>query len=169
MDFRVLEVKSLQRSEHRLQGVKVDQIIRSFRQVDRAMGQLMRKQGDRLGLTPVQMMVLHVLYEEPDLSLNELSERLELGCSTMSGVVKRMVEAGILQRERLEQDQRTIAVRLSERGRALQQQAFGEQSMLTVALGGLRDMPADQIDIMLRIHRTLIEILKREGEKEENE
>lgn len=161
MDFRVLEVKSLQRSEHRLQGVKVDQIIRSFRQVDRAMGQLMRKQGDRLGLTPVQMMVLHVLYEEPDLSLNELSERLELGCSTMSGVVKRMVEAGILQRERLEQDQRTIAVRLSERGRALQQQAFGEQSMLTVALGGLRDMPADQIDIMLRIHRTLIEILKR--------
>ncbi|GEO26926.1 hypothetical protein AAC03nite_27110 [Alicyclobacillus acidoterrestris] len=169
MDFRVLEVQSLQNSEHRLQGLKVDQIIRSFRQVDRAMGQLMRKQGDRLGLTPVQMMVLHVLYEEPDLSLNELSERLELGCSTMSGVVKRMVEAGILQRERLEQDQRTIAVRLSERGRALQQQAFGEQSMLTVALGGLRDMPAEQIDIMLSIHRTLIEILKREGEKEENE
>ena len=42
------------------------------------------------GLTPIQGLVLHALYEEEGLSAGELGKRLSLDSATLSGVLDRM-------------------------------------------------------------------------------
>lgn len=143
--------------------------MRSFRQVNRAMGSMMRLQADDLGITPVQMVILRALENDANLSLSELSERLEIGCSTLSVVVKRMVELGLLRRDRLETDQRTVSIRLTDDGCTLREQAFGESSLLNIALNRFVDLPENKIDSLLEMHKILIEILSLEGEQENDE
>ncbi|HOX16588.1 MAG TPA: MarR family transcriptional regulator, partial [Smithellaceae bacterium] len=46
------------------------------------------------GLTPMQALVLHALYEEEGLSAGELGKRLALDSATLSGVLDRMAESG---------------------------------------------------------------------------
>ena len=48
------------------------------------------------GLTPMQGLVLHALYEEEGLSAGELGKRLGLDSATLSGVLDRMAEGGWL-------------------------------------------------------------------------
>lgn len=162
-------MRKLQSAEERDSSARAAQLIRSFRQVHRSMLKMMRIQADLLDLTPVQMMVLHALSEEPNLSLSDLAERVQLGCSTVSGVVKRLVEAGILERKRLEEDQRTIAIRLTEKGNQLDEQAFGDDSLMSKALRNLLQFPVENIDTLLALHQQLTEILDTEGERKRDE
>lgn len=122
----------------------------------------MRLQGDALGLTPVQMMVIRVLAEESNLSLSELSERIQLGCSTVSGVVKRLVECDVVERDRLDEDQRTVAIRLTDKGRDLQNRAFGDDSLMWKALYNFLQLPEQDITTLLGLHKELIRKLKVE-------
>ena len=155
--------------EHQFSNTKTAELIRSFRQVQRSINHLMRVQADSLDLTPVQMLVLRILQEKPNLSLNELSDRLELGCSTVSGVVKRLVHAGLIERERLEEDQRTIAVRLTSKGRELERLAFGDVSLVSQALLRFSELPEQKIDMLLDLHQQLIQILNAEGDEIKHE
>ncbi|WAH38267.1 MarR family winged helix-turn-helix transcriptional regulator [Alicyclobacillus dauci] len=139
--------------------------MRSFRQVHRAMFHLMRVEADTLGLTPVQIMVIHAIKEEPNISLNELADRLQMGCSTVSGVVKRLVEAKILERERVEEDQRTIAMRLTDKGQDLEEQAYGDDSLISQAVLRFLELPDDDLDRLLQIHQRLIDILRGETDR----
>jgi len=141
---------------------RAKELMHSFRQVDRSITHLMRIQADTLGLTPVQMMVLRTLTEESNLSLTELAERIQLGCSTVCGVVKRLVDAGVIERERLDQDQRTIAIRLTEKGRQLASQAYGDDSLMSKALVRFLQLPEQDIETLLELNQQLIQVLKVE-------
>lgn len=134
-------------------------LMNSYRQVHRTMKQLMRIQGDILGLTPVQMLVVRSLAEETNLSLSDLAERIQLGCSTTSGVVKRLVEAGIVERERLDEDQRTVAIRLTAKGKQLETQTYDDDSLTSKALSRFLQLPAADIETMLRLNRRLLSAL----------
>lgn len=135
------------------------ELMHSLRQVHRSMTALMRLEADKLGLTPVQMLVLRTLADDPGLSLSELSDRLALGCSTVSGVVKRLVEAGLVERERLDEDQRTVAIRLTSRGEQLENVAFGDDSLMSKALLNFLQLPERDVQTLLELHAELIRLL----------
>lgn len=135
------------------------ELMHSLRQVHRAMTALMRLEADKLGLTPVQMLVLRTLADDPGLSLSELAERIALGCSTVSGVVKRLVEAGLVERTRLDEDQRTVAIRLTSQGNELENAAFCEDSLMSKALLKFLQLPEENVQTLLELHTELIRIL----------
>ncbi|MDB5083132.1 MAG: MarR family transcriptional regulator [Bacilli bacterium] len=138
------------------------ELMRSFRQVYRTMTQLMRTQADTVGLTPVQMMVVRTLAEESNLSLSELADRIQLGCSTVSGVVKRLVECEVVERDRLDEDQRTVAIRLTEKGRQIDNQVFDDHSLMSQLLDRFLQFPKQDIQTLLKLHQELIHILNAE-------
>jgi MarR family transcriptional regulator, organic hydroperoxide resistance regulator len=135
------------------------ELLYSFREVHRSMNRLMRIEADRLDLTPVQMLVIRTLAEESNLSLSELAERIQLGCSTVSGVVKRLVDYGVVDRNRLDEDQRTVAIRLTEKGRQLENRVFGDDSRMSKVLTKLLQFPENDIQTLIRLHRELIRML----------
>jgi len=68
------------------------------------------------GLTPMQALVLHALYEEEGLSAGELGKRLALDSATLSGVLDRMAESGWIIKN-VKEDRRALNIRLSDKSR----------------------------------------------------
>ncbi|MBQ6236060.1 MAG: MarR family transcriptional regulator [Clostridia bacterium] len=76
-----------------------------------------------LGLTYTQYLVFLVLWEKDGIPVGELCERLMLDNGTVSPLLKKLEQAGYLERTRSAADDRVVVITLTEAGRALQEQA----------------------------------------------
>ena len=76
-----------------------------------------------LGLTYTQYIVFLVLWEKDGISVGELCERLMLDNGTLSPLLKKMQQAGYIERTRSKQDDRMVLITLTEEGRTLQEKA----------------------------------------------
>jgi DNA-binding MarR family transcriptional regulator len=77
---------------------------------------------DEIGITYPQYLVLHTLWEEDGRTVGGVAERLALESSTVTPLVKRLEAAGFVTRARDTGDERRVAVRLTERGKALREE-----------------------------------------------
>ena len=76
-----------------------------------------------LGLTYTQYIVFLVLWEQDGVSVSEIGERLMLDNGTLSPLLKKMEQAGYIERRRSTADDRVVVITLTEAGRALQEKA----------------------------------------------
>lgn len=83
-----------------------------------------------LGLTYPQYLVMLLLWEQDDRTVNELGHLLQLDSGTLTPLLKRMASQGLLSRERDPQDERRVRLRLTEAGRQLKQSAADIPSTL---------------------------------------
>lgn len=82
---------------------------------------------DRLGLTYPQYLVMLVLWEWHDVApeqptVKALGERLMLDSGTLTPLLKRLQQAGLVQRQRSTQDEREVHLSLTAAGRQLSEQ-----------------------------------------------
>jgi len=73
---------------------------------------------NELGLSSAQLFVLHEVAKTPELSLKELAERTRTDQSSVSVVVTRLCDAGLLVRERAEDDARRLVIKPTRAGRS---------------------------------------------------
>ncbi len=76
-----------------------------------------------LGLTYTQYIVFLVLWEKDGITVGEICDKLLLDNGTLSPLLKKMQQAGYVERKRSEEDDRVVVVTLTEAGRALQEKA----------------------------------------------
>lgn len=67
-----------------------------------------------MGLNSTQMLIVYEVYENQNISLNGLCERLEIPKSTVSRIVDELVKKGVLTREIPEENRRIVKLRVSE-------------------------------------------------------
>jgi len=82
---------------------------------------------DRLGLTYPQYLVMLVLWEWHDVApeqptVKALGKRLMLDSGTLTPLLKRLQQAGLVQRQRSTQDEREVHLSLTAAGRQLSEQ-----------------------------------------------
>ncbi|AFM39786.1 transcriptional regulator [Desulfosporosinus acidiphilus SJ4] len=65
------------------------------------------------GMTVTQMMVMGILSKENTIKITDLSGKLSLSNSTVSGIVDRLENMGLVVRNRSEQDRRVVYVSVS--------------------------------------------------------
>lgn len=78
---------------------------------------------EKMGVTYPQYLVLMVLWEEDGLSVNKIAEKLILKTNTLSPLLKRMEKMELLSRRRSSEDERSVVVQLTERGKQLKREA----------------------------------------------
>jgi DNA-binding MarR family transcriptional regulator len=76
-----------------------------------------------MGLTHPQYLVMLALWQHAPLSVRELSRLLQLDPGTLSPLLKRLESIGYLRRERDPADERSLAITLTDSGRALRARA----------------------------------------------
>jgi DNA-binding MarR family transcriptional regulator len=76
-----------------------------------------------MGLTHPQYLVMLALWQRAPLSVKELSGLLQLDPGTLSPLLKRLEAGGLIRRGRDGDDERVLAVTLTEKGRALRTEA----------------------------------------------
>ena len=76
-----------------------------------------------LGLTYTQYLVFLILWEKDGITVGEICDRLMLDNGTVSPLLKKMQQAGYVDRKRSEDDDRVVIITLTEKGRTLQEKA----------------------------------------------
>jgi DNA-binding MarR family transcriptional regulator len=76
-----------------------------------------------LGLSYGQYLAMLALWERREMTIGELCRSLDLDSGTVSPLMKRLEAAGLVSRERSSEDERTVFVRLTEAGAALEEKA----------------------------------------------
>jgi DNA-binding MarR family transcriptional regulator len=94
-----------------------------------------------LGLTHPQYLVMLALWQHGPLSVKDLSGLLQLDPGTLSPLLKRLEAAGLLRRERDAEDQRNLALALTDKGRALRAEAERIPAGIVERLG----MPVEEL------------------------
>ncbi|WP_267388237.1 MarR family transcriptional regulator [Sphingomonas sp. GC_Shp_3] len=90
---------------------------------------------DGLGLTYPQYLVLNVLWERGTETVGGIAERLALESSTITPLVKRLEQAGLVERRRNPFDERQVVVSPTDAGRAMQERTHCLGAELFAAAG----------------------------------
>ena len=89
---------------------------------------------EEMGLTYPQYLVLLVLWEEDELPVKEIGEKLLLNTNTVTPLLKRMETQGLLLRQRSAEDERRVLVSLTAQGRAMREEAQAIPEKLVAGL-----------------------------------
>ena len=106
-----------------------------------------------LGLTYTQYIVFLVLWEKDGISVSEIGEQLMLDNGTLSPLLKKMEQAGYIERRRSREDDRVVEITLTEEGRALQEKAKDIPSRVA----GCIDLPPEKAQTLYALLYELLE------------
>jgi DNA-binding MarR family transcriptional regulator len=105
-----------------------------------------------LGLTHPQYLVMLALWEFEPVSVKDLSGMLQLDPGTLSPLLKRLEGMGLLRRDRDTRDERALAVALTEKGRALRNEALKVPPAIIDRLGM-------DLDELVQLHDRLTRVI----------
>jgi DNA-binding MarR family transcriptional regulator len=112
-----------------------DQLCFALYAASRAVTARYRPLLDKLGLTYPQYLVMLVLWEQDSISVRDLGIALQLESSTLSPLLKRLEASGLLRRERRRDDERSVAIRLTDTGERMREQAAAVPLAIGDAMG----------------------------------
>jgi DNA-binding MarR family transcriptional regulator len=98
-----------------------------FIRLNRRAGNAIAAELKALGLSIPQFDLLSTLTEREGMSQQELAERLYVTKGNVSGLLDRMVEAGLVERRSIPGDRRSNALYLTPKGRDLANQGIAAQ------------------------------------------
>jgi DNA-binding MarR family transcriptional regulator len=101
---------------------------------------------DEMGITYPQYLVLMVLWENDNLTVNQISEKLLLNTNTISPLLKRMEKSELIERNRSSEDERIVIVNLTETGKQIKDKA--------------KSIPEQLLKILLNENIELSEVLQ---------
>ena len=115
-----------------------------------------------LGLTYTQYLVLLVLWEKDTVTVGEICRKLMLDNGTLSPLLKKMQQAGYVERKRSAEDDRVVVVTLTEEGKALQEKAKDVPGKVA----GCIDLPEEKAK---QLYTLLYELLENQGYGKNND
>lgn len=116
---------------------------------------------DKMGLTYPQYLVLLVLWENDNLTVNQIAKKLILNTNTLSPLLKRMEKNNLLERVQSTKDERVLHIRLKTKGLELKKDAL----CLPEKLGKNLITPNIQLKEIMQLKDTLdewIELLTKQ-------
>ena len=107
---------------------------------------------DELGITYTQYITLMALWEADGMSVGQLGKRLYLDSGTLTPLLKKMEQRGLVERRRDEADERRVCVFLTDEGTALKQRAYD----VPLQVGACMSMDSeDALQLWTLLHKTL--------------
>jgi DNA-binding MarR family transcriptional regulator len=109
-----------------------------------------------LGLSIPQFDLLSTLTEQEGISQSELAEKLYVTKGNVSGLVDRLVQAGLVERRAIAGDRRSYAMHLTPEGRRLAEAGIAAQrDFVASTLGKLKPDDLAELDRLVLLWRDL--------------
>ena len=107
---------------------------------------------DAIDLTYTQYITMMVLWETPSVTSKQIGRRLYLDSGTLTPVLKKLEQKGLIRRRRDESDERNLLVELTAEGEALKEQAVDIPAQIGACI---RLAPEDALQLYTLLHRML--------------
>ncbi|OXS61437.1 DNA-binding MarR family transcriptional regulator [Bacillus sp. V-88] len=129
-----------------------NQICFKIYTAEREITKLYRSLLEEIGVTYPQYLALLVLWEEETISVKELGRKLFLDSGTLTPMLKRMEANGLVERKRSSEDERSVIISLTDKGRGMKEKAECVPTRLLERL----EMDGDELS---KLDQTLTTIL----------
>ena len=122
----------------------------------REMIKLYKPYLDELGLTYTQYITMMVLWEHKAMTVKALGQELYLDSGTLTPLLKKLEEKGLVTRRRSDLDERNLIVTITEKGEAMRDQALHIPAEMTKCI----NLPKEDIRELYRMLHQLLEFVK---------
>ena len=151
-------------SNHVERSDDVGVILDTLRSIVRELRLASREAEQRVGVHGAQLHALRQLGDGATMSLTELADRTHTDISSVSVVVSRLVEQGLVTRKSADDDRRRLSLTLTARGRGLVRRApeTGTSRLLRAA----EHLSDREVHVLANTLTKLVHGLDRNGEPE---
>ena len=111
---------------------------------------------DELGLTYTQYITMMVLWEHKSMTVKMLGQELYLDSGTLTPLLKKLEDKGLVTRRRSDRDERNLIVTITERGEAMKDAALHIPGEMTKCI----NLPREDIRDLYRMLHQLLEFVK---------
>ena len=111
---------------------------------------------DELGLTYTQYITLMVLWEHKAMTVKALGQELYLDSGTLTPLLKKLEEKGLVTRRRSDLDERNLIVTITELGESMRDRALHIPGEMTKCI----NLPREDIRELYRMLHQLLEYVK---------
>lgn len=126
------------------------EVLKKFRLIYGSVRQHFREVESRCGVSGSQLWILQEVGRSPGIGVSELAGRLHIHQSTCSQLVEKLVQRELVVKERSEEDQRRVGLKLPRYAANLLARAPGPaEGILPEALGALPDEVLRSLDAAL--------------------
>lgn len=94
-------------------------VLVTLRQIIRAIDMHSKQLVKRYGLTAPQLMVLKEIMADQDINIGRVAKKVSLSQATVTNIIDRLENRGLVTRERSVQDKRRVIVRVTEQTREI--------------------------------------------------
>ena len=121
----------------------ITSVIQSLRRITKAIHEFSKAVDREFGITGPQLWALRTIQELGSCSAGELANRLCVHPSTITGVIQRLADKGLIDRQKRPEDRRAVVLTLTPEGRQLLERApHVAQGQLVAAL---RKLPGEEV------------------------
>ena len=122
---------------------------------------LRRLKDSGIEINPAQGRIMFALWQRDGIPIQELSQRTQLGKSTLTSMLDRLEALGYVRRERSDKDRRKIILYRTDKDRALEKQYVElSQKMTELWYQGFTEAEIDQFEAYLQ--RILTNVTEQE-------
>lgn len=111
---------------------------------------------DELGLTYTQYITMMVLWEHKSMTVKALGQELYLDSGTLTPLLKKLEDKGLVTRRRSDRDERNLIVTITEQGEAMKDSALHIPGEMTKCI----NLPREDIRDLYRMLHQLLEFVK---------
>jgi DNA-binding MarR family transcriptional regulator len=141
----------------------ITEIMQSLRRIFRTIQDYYQEVFNKFEITGPQLWALKLINQHERLPIGELSKKMYLHPSTLSGVIDRLEQRGYVTRGREEGDRRIVQVCLTSKGKNLAQRA--PNPVQGKMIYGLRKLKRGELDRVLNSVQTLVQIMEAQNVK----
>ncbi|MBV8466799.1 MAG: MarR family transcriptional regulator [Burkholderiales bacterium] len=132
------------------------EVLKQFRVIFKSVRKHFQAIEDACGVSGAQLWALSRIAAEPGLRVSDLARGLAIHQSTASNLIEKLVEQGLVSRERSSRDQRVVHLSISSLGETVLGRAPGPfQGLLPDALSKLSPAQLDalheSLDVLLKL------------------
>jgi MarR family transcriptional regulator, organic hydroperoxide resistance regulator len=143
--------------------VEISETVQSLRRIVKTIEDYSQKVSSEFGITGPQLWALKIISEHGTLPLGQLSKKMYLHPSTVTGVVDRLENKGYVARGRDGTDRRIVTVSLTAAGQELAKTA--PHAVQGKMIYGLRKLKRAELHVIYESVRKLAEILEADNVK----
>ena len=144
-------------------NVEILETMQSLRRIFKALQNYSHEVSSKFGITGPQLWVLKTIIQSGSMPLGELSKKMYLHPSTITGVVDRLEKRGYVLRHRDQEDRRVVKVQLTPKGKKLAKRA--PNPVQGKMIHGLRKLEKKKLNRIYESVQELVGIMEAQNLK----
>jgi MarR family transcriptional regulator, organic hydroperoxide resistance regulator len=144
---------------------EVSKAVKVVQLMKKVMSTIKHRMGNHfkeMNLTGPQGMLMGTLAHHGEMKVSDLSEKLRLSNSTVSGILDRLENQGLVERTRSKEDRRVVYIKVTDEFRKHSQKHFEEINKLIESM--MDKATPEELDIILEGMNTLEKVIDRQKE-----